>query len=144
MSPHRAVVADDDDGVRAALSSALDSDPRFEVVAQLAEARDLLAIVHGFRADVVLLDVRMPGGGPAICRSVHDDSPAVVVVVTAEASPRVVLEFLAAGASGYLGKDRLGTALPDLVSRCLSGEVILAVPTAATALRRLVAGHQGV
>ncbi|QZY30305.1 response regulator [Nocardioides coralli] len=137
MSPHRVVVADDDDDVRAALAFALDRDRRFEVVARLADAHDLLAVVRGSRADVVLLDVRMPGGGASVCSAVRDHSAAVVVVVSAETSAAVVEEYLTAGARGYLGKGRLGDALPDLVSRCLDGEVILAVPTAAVVLRRL-------
>lgn len=141
MTRYRAVVAEDDDDVRAALARALDSDPRFETVAEVAHAHGLAELALSNRADVVLMDVRMPGGGPEAARAVHEVGRAVVVAVSAESSPSVVLSMITAGAQGYLAKDRLGTALPELVCRCLKGEVILAVPTAGVVLRRLVPVH---
>ena len=60
--------------------------------------------------------------------------------MSAETSPDVVAALLRAGVRGYLAKGRLGPDLPDLVARCAAGEVILAVPTAAQALRRLADG----
>lgn len=137
MSSYRAVVADDDAEMRAALSLALGSDPRFEAVAEVADGHDLYAVVRRTTADVVLLDVRMPGGGTAAVRAVRDAGDATVVAVSSETDPATVAELIRAGAQGYLAKDRLGTSLPDLVSRCLAGEVIIATPTAGAVLRRL-------
>lgn len=141
MTRYRAVVADDDADVRAALAMSLCSDPRFEVVADVADAHDLADVARLAEADVVLLDVRMPGGGADAARALRDQGDAVVVAVSAETSPHTVTAMLAAGVQGYLAKDRLGTSLPELVGRCLAGEVILAVPTAGTVLRRLVSVH---
>jgi DNA-binding NarL/FixJ family response regulator len=140
MPVHRVVVADDDDLMRSALADALDGDPRFEVVASAADGRDLTALVARTGADVVLLDVRMEDGGPAAARRLTSvpAHPPVVVAVSAEANAAQVLEMLRAGATGYLAKGRLGGSLPDLVARCAGGEVLLAVPTAGVALRRLL------
>jgi DNA-binding NarL/FixJ family response regulator len=141
MTRYRAVVADDDAHVRAAVAMALGDDPRFEVVAEVDDAHELADVVRLAGADVVLLDVRMPGGGAEAARALHDQGGVVVVAVSAETSPRIVTAMLSAGVQGYLAKDRLGTSLPDLVGRCLAGEVILAVPTGRTVLRRLVPLH---
>ena len=61
----------------------------------------------------------------------------MVVAVSAQTGTSVVVSMLRAGVSGYLVKGRLG-ALPDLVARCSNGEVVLAVPCAADALRQVV------
>lgn len=141
MTRYRAVVADDDTHVRSAVAMSLASDPRFEVVAQVGDAHLVAEVARSSGADVVLLDVRMPGGGAEAARALHGQGGTVVVAVSAETSPRIVTAMLAAGAQGYLAKDRIGASLPDLVGRCLAGEVILAVPTAGIVLRRLVPVH---
>ncbi len=64
--------------------------------------------------------------------------PPVVVAISAETSIATVADLVAAGAVGYLAKGRLGDTLPELLSRCVAGEVVLAAPTAAAALRILL------
>lgn len=135
-STYRIVVADDDADVRAALSRVLASDSRFEVVAEVGDAHGLVDLVTENAAHGVLLDVRMPGGGAEAARAL--DGTAVVIAVSAETAPRTVHQLLAAGASGYVAKDRLGPCFPDLVARCLQGEVVLAVSTARRVIRKLV------
>ena len=138
--PIRVVVADDDAAVRAALCEVMDADPRFSVVGQAADGTGLLGVVSREDADVVLLDVRMPGGGEAAARALQEGPPVVVVAISAETSPDTVASLLRAGVRCYLPKGRIGSQLPDVVARCLAGEVILAVPTAAHAVRKLAAG----
>ena len=138
--PIRVVVADDDATVRAALTEVMDADPRFAVVAEAADGTGLLDVVSREDADVVLLDVRMPGGGETAARSLQQGPPVVVVAISADASPDTVASLLRAGVRCYLPKGRIGSRLPDVVARCLAGEVVLAVPTAAHAVRKLVEG----
>ena len=139
MTLIRAVVADDDAEVRSLLVALLRSDDRFDVVGEAADGGALLEVVVQTRPDVVLLDVRMPGGGEEAARALQD-LPPVVVAVSAEAAPGTVAALVRAGVRGYLAKGRLGPTLPDQVARCVHGEVILGVPTAAVALRQLIVG----
>ena len=138
--PFRVVVADDDTAVRSALSDVMDADPRFTVVGGAADGVELLDLVAREDADVVLLDVRMPGGGETVARALQEGPPVVVVAISAESSPDILASLLRAGVRCYLPKGRLGSRLPDLVARCVAGEVVLAVPTAAHAVRKLVDG----
>lgn len=131
------VVADDDARVRGALIALLRTDGRFAVVAELSDGTTLVETVRRTQPDVVLLDVRMPGGGVEAARALRDGPPVVIVAISAETSPTVVAEMVRAGANGYLAKGRLGADLPESVVRCVKGEVLLAVPTASQALRRL-------
>ncbi|GAB3774253.1 DNA-binding NarL/FixJ family response regulator [Nocardioides ginsengisegetis] len=147
VPPIRVVVADDDLSFRGALVDVLEDDPRFVVVGIAGTGDELMQLVDRQDPDVVLLDIRMPGGGPEAARRLtRTVDPAtggstgpVVVAVSAQVGANGILAMLRAGATGYLGKGRLGAQLPDLVARTLEGEVVLAVPGAVDALRQLLA-----
>lgn len=140
----RVVVADDDDDMRSALLDVLSADPRFDVVGSAATGVELMALAGDSRPSVVLLDVRMPGGGvEAAAALTSAPNPPVVVAVSANTEVATVLAMLRAGASGYLGKGRLGASLPDLVARCAAGELHLAVPNGPSILRHLATGADG-
>jgi DNA-binding NarL/FixJ family response regulator len=141
MGTIKVVVADDDVRVRGALIALLRTDRRFALVAELSDGMTLADTVRRTDADVVLLDVRMPGGGVEAARSLQDGPPVVIVAISAETSSATVAEMIRAGANGYLAKGHLNAELPDVVARCVAGEVVLAVPTAAQALRRLTHVH---
>jgi two-component system nitrate/nitrite response regulator NarL len=140
MTTIRVAVADDDPLIRSAITEVLGADARFTVVGAAADGDALDDLVRAEPVDVVLLDVRMPGGGPegAAMLLAGDPAPApVVVAVSAHTGPTTVASMLRAGAVGYLAKGRLA-ALPDLVARCAAGEVVLAVPSGAEALRQVM------
>ncbi len=140
----RVVVADDDDDMRSALLDVLSADPRFDVVGSAATGVELMALAGDRRPAVVLLDVRMPGGGvEAAAALAAEPSPPVVVAVSANTELATVLAMLRAGAAGYLGKGRLGASLPDLVARCAAGELHLAVPNGPSILRHLATDADG-
>lgn len=138
MESIKIVIADDDEDMRHALTSMLHSDPRFDVVGHADSGQTLVEVTALTRPHVALVDVRMPGGGAEAVRAVTTAHPTVVVVVSAEPGPRTVAEMVRAGARGYLLKGNLGSSLPDLVARCVAGEVVLAVPTGAEALRQIM------
>ncbi|GAW50389.1 MULTISPECIES: response regulator [unclassified Nocardioides] len=152
----RVVIGDDDRAFREAVSDVLTDDPRFAVVAAVATGAELRTVASETRPDVALVDIRMPGGGAAAVRGLIEDAraaaaardlarvPIAVIAVSAHSGAHDVRAVVAAGASGYLAKGTLGATLPDLVFRCASGEVILAVPTGATALTALVAANEEV
>jgi DNA-binding NarL/FixJ family response regulator len=141
MLGYRVVVGDDDDDVRAALCEVLDADARFRVVGSVATGAELVSLVAMTCPDVVLLDVRMPGGGEGAARALTSaPDPPVVVAVSASTDVATVTALLRAGAQGYLGKGRgLGETLADTVARCLEGQVVLAVPNGRAVLRAIAA-----
>lgn len=156
MDAVRVLIADDEHIIREALRDVLDADPRFEVVGLATSADELQPLALRLRPDIVLVDVRMPGGGEAAARAVLTlpapdaasragdggvgtrKAPPVVIAVSAHTGTAVVAAMLRAGVSGYLAKGSLAH-LPDLVARCADGEVVLAVPGAAEALREVMA-----
>lgn len=146
--PIRVVLADDDPGYRKALREWLELDARFVVVGERATGSGLPELAARTRAQVVVLDVRMPGGGAAaaavLCGrdswshlGLMSGGPPVVVGLSAHTSAATVASMVAAGATGFFGKGGEVDALPDLLARCAAGEVVLAVPSAAEALRQV-------
>lgn len=140
-------IGDDDRTFRDAVSDVLTSDPRFTVVAAVGSGDELRRVTADVRPDVALVDIRMPGGGPEAVRGLVEDDrsqagvpgrrPLVVLAVSAQTGVNNVRAMLQAGATGYFAKGQLGGSLPDLVHRCVTGEVVLAVPTGARALQML-------
>lgn len=128
----RVVVADDDETFRSVLVDILRADGRFEVVAVCADADSAVALAAELRPDLVVLDVRMPGGGPAAAHGIRasTDVRARVVALSAQAGSSQVLAMLRSGATGFLAKGNVGADLSDLLARVARGEVVVAAPGA--------------
>jgi two-component system response regulator NreC len=130
--PIRVVLADDHEFVRRNLRMLLDSSSEVEVV---AEARDIDAVMTHVRADhprVLVLDLNMPSGATlSSVRSLRRDSPDTAIVVTTMIDdPRLMLEAVAAGASGYVLKDNADRDLVEAIRRAARGASFVAVPIA--------------
>ena len=143
--PIRVVVADDDAQFRAAARAVLDADPRFVVVAETDTGLALGDLAARVSAHLVVVDVRMPHGGPAAVAAIRRRTPwaarpgTVVCALSAQTSTPWVSAMVAAGATGFLAKGAVGADLPDLLARCAAGQVVLAVPSGAAALGQLLA-----
>ena len=91
------------------------SDEGFEVVAEAADADELLRKVHAHRPDVVITDVRMPPSntddGLRAALEIRTRFPDIAVVVLSQyVAERSALDLIAdnPGGVGYLLKDRVG------------------------------------
>lgn len=135
----RVLIADDHSEMLSALVSVLEDDRRFTVVGTAMTGADALRRAAETLVDLALLDVHMPDGGPATAEAMTAlPRPPAVVAISAQAGAGVVEEMLRAGAVGYLTKGRVGDSLPDLLVRCVEGEVVLATPAGAGALRAVL------
>ena len=138
MSTIRVVVADDDETMLRAMVDVLEEHGGFAVVAETATGAGLADLVTRTEASLVVLDVRMPSGGPGAARELRALVPApVVVAVSASHDVTTVTEMLRAGASGFLAKGHLGTTFADDLARCVHGHVLVAVPQGPQVLRAL-------
>ncbi|MFI5904245.1 response regulator [Streptomyces cyaneofuscatus] len=128
----RVLLADDHPVVREGLRGMLDTAPGLEVVGEASSGPQAEALCAGLLPDIVLMDLRMPGGGgvESIRRIRAAGLPCRVVVLTTYESDSDILRAVEAGASGYLLKD-LGRA--EAVRAAARGETVLA-PSVATRL----------
>jgi DNA-binding NarL/FixJ family response regulator len=127
------VLADDQDLIRAGLRLVIDRAPGLTVVGEAATGHDAVRLAHEARADVVLMDIRMPGldGLAATRRIAADDSLAgvrVLILTTFEVDD-YVFEALRSGASGFLGKGARPDALIDAIRTVARGDALLSPST---------------
>ncbi|WP_293697292.1 response regulator transcription factor [uncultured Agrococcus sp.] len=122
------VIVDDHPIVRDGLRSLFDADPRFEVIGEAADGGTAIGVVQRLRPDVVLMDLRMPGGGGAraIAELAQRGVPSRVLVLTTYDTDADVLPAIEAGASGYLLKDTPKEELFGAVEEVAQGRSVLA------------------
>lgn len=111
----RVVVCDDHAVVRAGLAQLIATFAEVDVTGTAGTAEEALALVAGPGADVVLMDLEMPGtDGIAATRALRDAHPEAAVVILTSFNDRArILAATDAGAIGYLLKD----ASPDDLER---------------------------
>jgi DNA-binding NarL/FixJ family response regulator len=135
MSAIRVLLADDHPVVREGLRGMLDAEPDIEVVGEAASGPEAVALAGQLRPDVVLMDLRMPGGdGVEATRRLTGTT---VVVLTTYDSDADILRAVEAGAAGYLLKDTPRTVLADSVRAAAKGETVLAPTVASRLLGRM-------
>jgi DNA-binding NarL/FixJ family response regulator len=130
------VLADDHPIVREGLRGMLAAEPGIEVVAEAASGPEAVAVAARFRPDVVLMDLRMPGGdGVNATAEILAATPDVrVVVLTTYETDADIVRAVEAGAVGYLLKDTPVAELGQAIRAAARGETVLAPAVA----RRLV------
>lgn len=95
----------------------------FDIVGEADEVDAAIEMIQERSPDIVLLDVRLPGGGgAAIVRAVQKTNLGVkFLAFSASTSRKDVLGLLNAGVDGYVTKATFGPGLPDLVRSALEG-----------------------
>jgi DNA-binding NarL/FixJ family response regulator len=133
----RVLLADDQALLRGTFKLLVDSAADMEVVGEAATGAEAVHQAATERADVVLMDIRMPDmdGIEATRRIIGNEDLAGVkiLVLTTFETDELVMEALRAGASGFLGKGVDPGALLDAIRTVASGEALLS-PQATAAL----------
>jgi DNA-binding NarL/FixJ family response regulator len=111
----RILIADDHEVVRRGLSSLLQAQAGWEVVAEAADGREAVEKAKQLKPDFVILDIGMPNlNGLAATRQLAQYDPTCkIIVLTITDSDQVIREALDAGARGFVLKS---DAVRDLVS----------------------------
>ncbi|MFF3542493.1 response regulator [Streptomyces platensis] len=133
----RVLLADDQALLRGTFRMLIDSAADMEVVGEAATGREAIDLARSHRADLVLMDIRMPDlDGLAATRLISEDEDLAgvkVLVLTTFENDEYVAEALRAGASGFLGKGINPDELLDAIRVVAAGDSLLS-PTATKAL----------
>ena len=110
-------IVDDHALVRAGLRQFLSEHVDFQIVAECAGARELMDVVRQELADVVLLDISMPGqSGVDALQAIRARAPDLAVLILSSfPEEQYATTLLRQGASGYLAKD----CEPDEIARAI-------------------------
>ncbi|GHC46019.1 response regulator [Streptomyces flavofungini] len=133
------VVVDDHPVVRDGLRGMFESAPGFEVLGEAADGVGAVELTARLDPDVVLMDLRMPGGGgvDAIAELTRRGARARVLVLTTYDTDTDTLPAIEAGATGYLLKDAPRDELFGAVRAAAEGRTVLSPAVASRLVRRV-------
>lgn len=103
----RIIIADDHAMVRGGLKQIVATTSDIEVVGEATQGHEVLALLRQTPADMLLLDMTMPGlSGIELIRRLHEEKPVLpILILSMHNEVQVVARALKAGASGYVTKD---------------------------------------
>ena len=133
----RVALVDDQALIRAGFGAIINSAQDLEVVGEADDGAEAVAMIRESRADVVLMDIRMPGqDGIATTKQIvaaEDLAGVRVIVLTTFEVDEYVTQAMAAGASGFLDKGVDPDVLLNAIRVVAEGEALL-TPKATRAL----------
>ena len=135
----RLLLVDDHPVVRDGLRGMCESSPDFHVVGEAGDGVEAVALAADLDPDVVLMDLRMPGGSglDAIAALAKTGSRAHVLVLTTYDTDRDIMAALDAGATGYLLKDAPRDELFAAIRAAAAGESVLSPAVATRVVSRV-------
>jgi len=119
----RIVIADDHPIVRAGFRQLVAEDPQLRVVAEAGDTTELLAVLAAHEADVVLLDISMPGiAFLELVQRIRATRPrARILVVSMHPEDQVAVRAIEAGADGYVMKTQSADELVGAIRKVHGG-----------------------
>ncbi|MFB8756269.1 response regulator [Streptomyces nigra] len=126
-SPITLLIVDDHPVVRDGLRGMFESAPGFTVLGEAASGEEAVERAADLDPDVILMDLRMPGGGgvAAIAHLTRAGARARVLVLTTYDTDTDTLPAIEAGATGYLLKDAPRDELFTAVRAAAEGRTVL-------------------
>jgi DNA-binding NarL/FixJ family response regulator len=139
----RVVIADDQPLLRTGFKALITSAGDLDVVGEAGDGREAVRLAKAARADVVLMDIRMPVlDGIAATRLITGDkdlSGVRVLILTTFEMDEYIYAALRGGASGFLLKDTEPSELVRAIRVVAGGEAVLSP----SVTRRLMAEFAG-
>ena len=140
MHKPRVILADDHTIVREGIALLIGRE--VQLVATVANGRELVEAARTHQPDVVVCDLTMPfvGGLDAMRTLRHEGSKSRFVILTVHADPAIAAEAIRAGASGYVVKDAAGEELLQAIRQAVGGRTYLSPLVSGDVVHRLAQG----
>src|SRR5690349_20269133 len=128
----KVLLADDHTLVRDGLRHILRSASGFDIAGEAWDAVTTIALVRNNDANVLVLDLSMPGrNGIELIKQIKDEKASLrILVLTMHAEQQYAVRAFKAGASGYLTKESASTELVGAVTKVASGGVYISLSMA--------------
>ncbi len=147
MDPEiKVAIVEDHEATLAGLASALSQEAGIQVVAQASDAQSGLNLVKESAADIVLLDLHLPGSdGPRSTVKKFCELPSTkVIVFSAENRRAFVQAIIDLGVAGYLLKSESISNVVSAIRSVAAGDKIVKSPGIAMGKERLTKAEQEV
>jgi DNA-binding NarL/FixJ family response regulator len=140
MHRTRVILADDHTMFRQGLAFLLP--PEMDLVATVANGRELVEATRRLQPDLVVADLTMPdlGGLDALRILRQERLHARFIILTVHEDPSLAAEALRAGAMGYVVKQAAGDELIEALRLAVAGRTFLSPLVSGDVVRRLVEG----
>ncbi|MEJ5346353.1 MAG: response regulator transcription factor [Chloroflexus sp.] len=128
MSPIRVALVDDHSIVRRGLSAYLAAQPDIVVVGEAANGESALQMASTWQADVIVMDVLMPGGidGIETTRQLKRLIPHThIIILSGYTDDARVIGALRAGAITYIEKESQPEQLLEAIRGAMAGKAVL-------------------
>jgi DNA-binding NarL/FixJ family response regulator len=121
------ILADDHTLVRAGIRVLLEKLPAVKVIGEASDGREVLNLLKVQRADVVVMDIAMPGlnGLEAAERMTRDFPDVRIIILSMHNNEEYVVRALKAGVVGYLLKKAATAELETALHEVMGGKVYL-------------------
>lgn len=135
----RVIIADDHVLIREGLRNVLAREPDMQVIGEAGDPPALIALVESTPADVVLMDINMPGAGASeTLQRIRSRRPELrVLMLSVLPEEQVALGFMRLGAAGYVSKEAAAEELVAAIRNVLAGKRYISTALA----ERLVRGE---
>lgn len=139
MGSLKVMLVDDHEIVRQGLRALLEAEEDIEVVAEADNGPSAISLASAHQPDVVVMDVRMPGGsGVEACRAIRDERrEAQVIMLTSFSDDEALFNSIMAGAAGFVLKQIRGSDLVDAIRTVGAGKSLLDPDVTQRVLERL-------
>ena len=138
MNRLKVLIVDDHDLVRRGIANLLRSQG-IEVIGEASSGLEAVEKARLLHPDIVLMDIRMPGGdGLQATQLIKSETPQTrVVMLTAFEDDEAIFKAMQYGAAGYLLKNVKAEELINLLSRVMNGEVVVSSLVASRIVQEL-------
>lgn len=133
----RILLAEDQNLVASALVRLLNLEPGLIVVEHVGTGPEIVPAALRCRPDIAVLDIELPGcSGLDAAEQLHRQLPECkLMMITVFGRPGYLQRAVAAGATGFLVKDRPVDELATAIRQLMAGETVLDPDLAAAAMR---------
>ena len=139
----RVLIADDQALMRAGFRALIEHAPDLEVAGEAATGREAVELARQTRADVVLMDIRMPDldglAATGLITADEDLAGVRVLILTTFEIDEYVFQALRAGASGFLGKGAEPDELLAAIRTVARGDALLSAAATRSLIARFLA-----
>ncbi|KVD95480.1 LuxR family transcriptional regulator [Burkholderia stagnalis] len=128
----KVLIADDHTLVRDGLRHILQNASDFEIAGEARDSASTMALVRGTNADVLVLDLSMPGrNGVELIKQIKDEKPSLhILVLTMHAEQQYAVRAFRAGAAGYMTKESASAELVAALTKIAAGGVYVSLAMA--------------
>jgi two-component system, NarL family, invasion response regulator UvrY len=140
----RILIGDDHALIREGLRNVLAREPDMQVAGEAGDRQSLIALAESTPADVVVMDVNMPGcSATEALQRIRKRRPELpVLILSMLPEEQVALGFMRMGAAGYLSKDAAAAELVQAIRTALAGKPYMSAALAKRSASREASPHE--